>query len=432
MQASPSTLAARQAALEILQQVIDRRRSLDEVLAQSFTQNPLSDRDRHFARAMVMMVLRRLGQIDALLEQFIDRPLPAKLWQVHHVLRLGVAQLLWLDVPDHAAVHASVELVAHIGFHSHKGFVNAILQRTVREGQQAAAAQSASKLNTPSWLWQNWEHHYGEGLAHAIAISHLHPPPLDISVKADRGKWAQTLGGMILPTGSIRLQDAGTISSLPGFQEGAWWVQDAAATLPAQLLGDVYGKHVVDLCAAPGGKTLQLAAAGAEVTAVDRSANRMESLRKNLERLQLRAHSQVMDALTFRPKQPIDAILLDAPCSATGTLRRHPDVAWHRTEHDVTRLVTAQRLLLTHALDILPPGGVLVYSVCSLQPEEGEKQLNHLLNEHRNVRLIPITAAEVGDCQEFITARGELRTLPCHWPDKGGLDGFYAMRLQKL
>ena len=236
---------------------------------------------------------------------------------------------------------------------------------------------------------------------------------------------------MLLPTGSVRLKDARNITRLKGFEEGSWWVQDMAATIPARLLGDVHDKRVIDLCAAPGGKTAQLASAGAKVSAVDRSKERIAMLKTNVHRLKLQAEYVTTDASKWLPAFAPDAILLDAPCSATGTLRRHPDVAWHRRPEDIKRLRETQASLLRHALGILKPGGTLVYAVCSLQPEEGEQQIAQLLNECKYVNLLPANAAELGLPGECMTQKGEIRTLPCHLAELGGMDGFYAVRLRK-
>jgi 16S rRNA (cytosine967-C5)-methyltransferase len=235
----------------------------------------------------------------------------------------------------------------------------------------------------------------------------------------------------LLPTGSLRRAAGGAIDVLPGFAEGAWWVQDAAAALPARLLGEVAGRPVIDLCAAPGGKTLQLAAAGARVTAIDRSAPRLERLRQNLARLGLHADVLAADAAEYRPPEPAAAVLLDAPCSATGTIRRHPDVARTRRPGDLAALAGVQDRLLDAALAMLRPGGLLVYCVCSLQPEEGPARIDALLQRDTGVERLPIAAAEIGGLAAAITADCDLRTLPSHWAEIGGLDGFFACRLRR-
>jgi 16S rRNA (cytosine967-C5)-methyltransferase len=288
--------------------------------------------------------------------------------------------------------------------------------------------------DTPDWLLARWTRAYGRETAEATARAVGHEPALDITVKSDPAHWAERLRGRVLPTGTVRTQAHGAISLLPGFTEGAWWVQDAAASIPARLLDDVAGLNVADLCAAPGGKTAQLAQAGARVTAVDRSPARVGRLRENLARLELVADAQLADVLEWNAG-PFDAVLLDAPCSSTGTIRRHPDVPWLKSEADVGALVGAQQKLLDRAAELVRPGGTLVYCVCSLEPEEGEQQIAALLARNPALARKPITPADVFGHAEFITPAGDLRTLPTHLPDPdplwAGLDGFFAARLKR-
>jgi 16S rRNA (cytosine967-C5)-methyltransferase len=288
--------------------------------------------------------------------------------------------------------------------------------------------------DTPGWLFKRWALHYGESIARNIAEANGHEPALDLTVKADAETWAERLRGRVLPTGSVRTLAQGAIALLPGFNESAWWVQDAAASLPARLLGDVRGFRVADLCAAPGGKTAQLALAGAHVTAVDRSPARIARLRENLARLSLPAETIADDVLAWEAP-PFDAVLLDAPCSSTGTIRRHPDVPWLKSEPDIGALTSVQGRLLDRAADLLKPGGRLVYCVCSLEPEEGERQVTEFLARNKRFARLSVTAGEMCGHGEFITAQGDLRTLPFHLPDPdphwGGLDGFYAARLAR-
>jgi 16S rRNA (cytosine967-C5)-methyltransferase len=417
---------ARTVAHALLGEVLRRRRPLDEALADG-SLDPLDARDRAFARMMVATALRRLGQLDDLIAQFVEKPLPEKAAPVVDALRLGLVQLLILGTADHAAVDSSVRLLEG-QFDGFKGLVNAVLRRAAREGADRLKAQDAPRLSTPDWLWESWSRAYGEETARAIAEVHLTEPPLDLSVRADARLWAPRLEAEILPTGTLRRASA-VVGELAGFSDGAWWVQDAAAALPVRLLGDVAGRRVADFCAAPGGKTLQLAAAGARVVAVDRSARRLERVRENLLRVKAEADLVVADAAAWQPAEPPDAILLDAPCSATGTLRRHPDVVHLKSPTDVQRLSQVQDRLLDHAVRLLPPGGLLVYCVCSLEPEEGPQRISRLLGTGAPVELVPVTAAEVP--AEMIRD-GFLRTLPCHWKDKGGMDGFFAARLRKV
>jgi 16S rRNA (cytosine967-C5)-methyltransferase len=279
-----------------------------------------------------------------------------------------------------------------------------------------------------------WTKSYGKEMASAIAQANGNEPALDLTVKSDPETWATRLRGRVLPTGSVRLVPHGPVALLPGFAEGAWWVQDAAAALPVRLLGDIRGQSVVDLCAAPGGKTAQLAFAGAQVTAVDRSKPRLARLRENLARLELTAQPVVADAAEWQAG-PFDAVLLDAPCTSTGTIRRHPDIVWLKREADIDALVVVQSRLLARAIELTRPGGTIVFCTCSLEPEESDLLIAGLLERDSRVRRRPIVASEIGGLQDLLTPAGDLRTLPCHWPDPdsrmGGLDGFYAARLAR-
>jgi 16S rRNA (cytosine967-C5)-methyltransferase len=419
---------ARSIALEALGGVLRRRITLDD----AFTADSLDERDRAYARRLVATALRRLGQVDALIEHCLERPLPAKAALVQDVLRLGVTQLVFLDVPAHAAVDTAVTMARQLGLTAHVKLVNALLRRLAREGKELAAVQDAARLNTPDWLWQAWTAAYGDRSTRAIAAAHLVEAPLDLTAKADPALWAARLEAELLPTGTLRRPAGGQVSTLPGYGEGAWWVQDAAAALPARLLGEVGGRRVVDLCAAPGGKTAQLAAAGAQVTAVDRSPRRLARLAENLARLCLTVRSVAADGAQWRPDAPVDAVLLDAPCSATGTLRRHPDAAWLKRPKDTIALTAVQDRLLAAAVDMLRPGGRLIYCTCSLQSEEGADRIDALLAGGAPLRRLPIAAAEVGGLAELLTAAGDLRSLPCHLAEKGGMDAFFAARLEKL
>lgn len=411
--------------------VLDRGRLLDDELG-DVRLEALEDRDRGFVRLLVSTTLRRLGQIDALIEQCLETPLGARAAFAEHALRLGICQLLFLGVQPHAAISTTVDLVKKTPQAGFAKLLNAVLRRLDREGAALVAAQDAPLLNTPEWLWRSWCAAYGEGEARACAAAHLVEAPVDISVRSEPELWAERLEADILPTGSLRRSAGGAIASLPGFAEGAWWVQDAAAALPARLLGDVGGKAVADLCAAPGGKTMQLAAAGARVTAVDRSAKRLERLSANLRRMGLDAETVVADAAQWRPEQPLDAVLLDAPCSATGTLRRHPDVARHKTPAEVVKLAGVQARLLDAVAPMVRPGGLLVYCVCSMQPEESAEQIERFLASGAPFRRLPLSADEPGMMPELISARGDLRTLPCRLAERGGMDAFFAARLQRI
>lgn len=422
-------MSARLAAAELLVAVMDRGLALEDALGETPSFARLEGRDRAFARALVTAGIRRLGGVNAVLSRFLERPLPESAALARALLHLGASQLLVLGTPAHAAVSETVE--AANSAREARGFaklMNAVLRRVAREGADIVAAQAPGS-DLPAWLFTRWRACYGaeaEALAHALREE----PPLDLTVRQDAARWAQTLGGAVTPTGSVRLpRDAPRLETLAGYDEGAWWVQDAAAALPALLIGDVRGKRVLDLCAAPGGKTLQLAAFGAHVTAIDKSDARLKRLRENLTRTGLSVEVICADALTYRPDAPFDAILLDAPCSATGTLRRHPDVAWHRRPNDLRALSILQMQMLEAAAPMLAPGGRLVYAVCSLEPEEGPGVIAEALNQ--GWRRLPIDREEFAGAAPFITGDGDLRTLPSQWPDIGGLDGFFAARLTR-
>ena len=422
---------ARAIALDLLQDVLRRGRALDEALAANTDLPHLEARDRGFARLLTATVLRRLGQIDAAIDRRLEHPLPPNRQMVRDILRLGVAQAAFLGLAPHAAVDTSVELVGRGGQAGMKGLVNAVLRRIAEAG--ALPTDDPDHLNVPDWLWRDWEAFYGLETAAAIARANLAEAPLDITVKSPQETeiWAERLEAEILPTGSLRRAAGGDVTGLPGFAEGAWWVQDAAAALPARLLGDVSGLRVADLCAAPGGKTAQLAAAGAAVTAVDVSKKRLQRLSENLERLGLAAETVTADAGKWEPEEPFDAVLLDAPCSATGTLRRHPDIAWNKTPADLAKLTVLQDRLLAAALRAVKPGGLVVYATCSLQSAESAERIEQLLSSGADAERVPVAADELPELAETITPAGDLRTLPCHWAARGGMDGFFAARLRR-
>lgn len=426
-----ATLASRRVALDVLVACLDKGQPLDDALARHPGFPDLDPRDRAFVRLLLATTLRRLGEIDTVLGHLVERPPEGANAVGRHVLRLGAAQLLFLGTPAHAAVDTSVRLVIDAGRPHLKGLANAVLRRVSGEGTALLGDRDPARLNTPHWLWRSWVESYGEPAARAIAAAHLIEAPLDLTPRADAEAWAARLEGELLATGTIRRRSGGAVTELAGFAEGAWWVQDAAATLPARLLGDVAGQRVADLCAAPGGKTLQLCALGARVTAVDISARRMTRLAENLQRAGLSAELVTADASKWRPDAPFDAVLLDAPCSGTGTLRRHPDIAWLKDEDDIARLALTQDRLLAHAASLLRPGGTLVYAVCSLQEDEGPARIEALLARDARLARHRVVPAELPDLADAVTPAGDVRTLPSMWPDRGGLDGFYVARLIK-
>jgi 16S rRNA (cytosine967-C5)-methyltransferase len=429
-------LAVRRVAADIVDGVLRRRHALDALLDSTAELYALEERDRALARAIVATVLRRLGTLRHLLGVLLERGLPPQAPRVETALLIGAAQILFLDVPNHAAVDLAVRLAqADRPAARFAGLVNAVLRRIVREGAGRLATLDIAALDTPEWLMARWIEAYGEPVARAIAAANGHEPALDLTVKGDAEAWAVKLDGRVMPTGSVRMLAHGAVTALPGFKEGQWWVQDAAAALPAKLIGDVGGRRVADLCAAPGGKTAQLAAAGALVTAIDRASARLKRLEDNLARLSLNAELVCADAAAWRPEQSFDAVLLDAPCSSTGTIRRHPDVPWLKTTADIAKLAGLQRRLIDHAVALIKPGGTLIYCTCSLEPEENEAIVAELLAREPGVRRAPLAATDVFGHGEFITPDGDLRTLPCYLPDAdsrfAGIDGFYAARLVK-
>jgi 16S rRNA (cytosine967-C5)-methyltransferase len=430
----PSGLPAREAAVRLVSAVLHQGRSLDEALAKEFQSSTLAPRDRALARLIAATVLRRLGELEAVLSGFLEKPLPERQGDLWPILLAGAAQLLFLATPPHAAVGLAVEQARRDRLaRRYDRLVNALLRRTTREGADVLAHCDAARLDVPTWLFERWTKAYGEADARRIAEASLAEAALDLSVKGEPAPWAQRLGGIVLPTGSVRLKAGGRIEELAGYAEGAWWVQDAAAALPARLLGAVAGRTVVDLCAAPGGKTAELAAAGARVTAVELSGSRLARLRANLDRLHLDADLVEADAATWAPGHTFDAVLLDAPCTATGTIRRHPDILRLKRPEDVAALGQQQARLLDNAVHLMQPGGKLVYCTCSLEPEEGSDQIARLLAREPRFSRLPILAGECGIESDWLTPEGDLRTLPYHLPNEraelSGLDGFYAARL---
>ena len=432
--------ATRRAALVLFEAVLRDRHPLDEVWRTYVTAPAgasLEARDRAFIRQMVATTLRRLGQIDAVIAHFLDRPLAANRARADDILRLAAAQILFMRTPAHAAVDAAVSLAAgdaRAGIRSLKGLINAVLRRIAAEGQDLIATRFADeKLNTPGWLRRSWSAAYGKETAVAIMAAHLGEPPLDITLKQgeEPKEWRQRLGAEILPTGSLRRPGGGRVEALPGYGDGAWWIQDAAAAIPARLFGDVAERRVIDLCAAPGGKSAQLASLGARVVAVDRSAARLRLLADNFRRLRLEAEIVEADATTWRPQVPAHCVLLDAPCSGTGAIRRHPDIAHLKSHGDVLALAALQDELIAAALEMLGPGGTLIYSVCSLEPEEGRERIEAAIAARTDIARRVIEPDEIEGIATFITPEGDLMTLPHHLSGLGGIDGFYVSRLEK-
>ena len=434
---APPGLGARVAAARAVAEALTSSRPLDERLAADLApqRGGLDARDRALARSIATVAMRRLGTIRKALMQRLEKGMPRRGGALEWTLIVAAAQILFLDTPDHAAVDLAVKAArAEAASAPFAALANAVLRAIARDRDAILASSDPLEDDTPAWLAQRWRVVYGESVARAIAAAHRAEPTLDLSVKSDASGWAERLGGIVLPTGSVRLDTHAPVGELEGYGAGEWWVQDAAAALPARLLRPHPGMRVVDLCAAPGGKAAELAAAGADLTTVDRSAERLKLLAANFERLRLRSEIVVADALAF-DAPPFDAVLLDAPCSATGTIRRHPDVAWIKRPGDLAPLVKLQAELLDRAIALARPAGAIVYCVCSLEPEEGEGQVAAALRRNPDVRRLPVAAEEIGGLAECVTPAGDLRTLPCClWSDnprRSGLDGFFAARLVK-
>ena len=431
-------LDARRTAARLLGAVIDARTPLD-ALTDGEHGHPqflaLTARDRALVRAILVSALRHRCTIETLIGERLQRPPPEKARALSHILHVGAAQILFLDAPDSAAVDLAVaQAKADPRTARFSGLINAVLRNLARSGSEALPRALASTRDAPAWFVERLESAYGHETANAILAAHRREPPTDFTVKSDPNGWAARLSGRVLPNGTVRVDRLPSpVAELPGYAEGEWWVQDAAASLPARLLGDVRGCAVADLCAAPGGKTAQLAQAGATVTAVDLSDSRLRRLKANLDRLGLAAQTFGADLLAWQPDRSFDAVLLDAPCSSTGTVRRHPDVPWTKKPEDIERLAELQGRLLERALTLLRPGGVLVFANCSLNPAEGEDLVGRLLAERPDVVLDPVRANELPGADHFITSEGYLRTTPAV-PETAGqlgdVDGFFAARLR--
>ncbi len=424
-------LASRRLALSLLEAVLVAGQPLDDAF-DGLPAPEIDPRDRAFAHAMAATALRRKGEAGAHLKKFLAKPLPKSSGQAALILLLGVVQLKFLAAPAHAVIDLAVTQAQgdlH-GRHFAK-LINAVLRKVAADTTAFDAAEAA-KLNTPDWLMKSWAQAHGAAAATDIAIAHLAEAAIDLSVKGDPEAWAARLDGLALPTGSVRLREAGDLVTLPGFAEGEWWVQDAAAALPVKLVGDVSGRSVLDLCAAPGGKTAQLASRGAVVTAADHAAVRLDQMKANLARLGLSATLRETDVFAISGEPCFDAVLLDAPCSATGTIRRHPDLPHLKSPAQVSELAALQARMLDHAATLVKPGGLLLYCTCSLQAEEGEMQARDFLTRHSAFSLMPATAAETGGQAAFVSPEGFLRTLPfMRIGEARGLDGFFAARFRR-
>lgn len=425
-------LHARGAAMDVLR-LIRSGLSLDEAMAQAKTFTALEGSDRGFARTLLMTLLRRRNTLDEIYTGFLDRPLKANQHEVRALLRLAAAQIILLETPAHAATSTTVDLAKERrdtnGF---SGLVNALCRKMINYDREKLKGLPP-RIDTPGWLWRKLERAYGAPATRKMAKTHITDPPLDLTFPTTdaRDEWASRLSAEALGPLTLRLPSgAGRIEDLEGYVDGAWWVQDLSATLPVLLAGDVEGKRAYDLCAAPGGKTLQLATRGADVTAIDISPSRMARLEENIARIKVDVQTVVADVLDWQPEELADIVLLDAPCTATGTVRRHPDLLWSKKEEDAAALAVLQDRMLDHAVNLVAPGGLLIFVTCSLLPEEGEERAQRFLNTHPDFEHLPVSAEEVGGLN-VINRYGDLRCTPAVLAEQGGMDGFFAARFRK-
>jgi 16S rRNA (cytosine967-C5)-methyltransferase len=426
-------LGARRLATHAVRRAIRERRTLDEALALSRSQEgPLAEADFGLARAIATVTFRRMGTLRAaLLARLTNGALP-EAGLLAEAMLTGAAQILFMDVPDHAAVDLAVELAKSDRLALHYApLANAVLRRIAADKARIVAEAADGHLDTPEWLGLRWNAAYGAEHAAAMAAIHAQPPHIDLTAFGDAAALAASVGGVLLPSGSVRMLTSEAVSTLPGYAEGAFQVQDAASALPARLVGAQAGMRILDLCAAPGGKTAQLAATGASVVAVERSAQRAARLTENLARLKLSAELVIGDAGTYAGG-PFDAVLLDAPCSATGTIRRHPEIAWTKRLEDILALAKQQERLIAHAASLVKPGGTFVYATCSLEPEEGERQISRWLSGMKDFVVVPVRPEDLGIEPGSVTREGFLRVLPSHFGAFGGMDGFFAARMRRL
>ena len=415
---------ARRSAVYVLDQILGEGKLMSEVLA-SGTLDKLDPADRARAQRLATETLRGLERADRVLHKHLQKNPPL---MVRNVLRVGTVELCQGEAA-HGVVNAMVELVsAHKRYGKMKGLTNAVLRKVAATGPEAWEALRAPRM--PKWLRNPLANAWGTEAMIAMETAHFAGAPLDLTPRdGDAVALAARLGGNVLPTGSVRVADAGQVSTMDGYSEGAWWVQDAAAAIPARILAPAKGDKVLDVCAAPGGKTMQLAAMGADVTAVDISRPRMVRVEENLTRVGLKADIQVVDALTLTGSY--DAILLDAPCSATGTIRRHPDLPHAKDGTEFGELIDLQASILDHAWTLLKPGGRMVFCTCSLLPDEGEVQIEEALTRHADMTVTPDALNVEGVDPSWITFEGGLRLRPDYWPELGGMDGFYIVALTK-
>ena len=424
-------LRSRWAALEALEGVLENRRTINVALDNATGWKKLKPEDRAFTKFLVLETVRHLPEIDQIYSNFLSRPLPRRTHRLKHLLRLGTTQLVFLKTPPHAAVNTTVALAEQLLSQKFKGLVNALLRKIARSSARLSPDTSA-RINTPDWLWESWRKTYGEENTLKIAQQHLELAPTDLTVAKTSPELPSHLNAETLESGSLRCRDFGNPADRWGYADGKWWVQDAAAALPIKLIGDVRGLNVIDLCAAPGGKTAQLALGGANVVSLDSSKLRSETLKANMKRLGLTSNTIVSDLRDWEPSITADLVVLDAPCTATGTCRRHPEILRLRCSEDVHKMVRIQKNLLDAGAAMVPNGGTLLYITCSLQPEEGPDQVTDFLNRWTNFARSPFKPLTWKGLEGVIDINGALRTLPFHWSSRGGMDGFFATALKRI
>ena len=417
------THTARSQALYLLDQIMGEGRLLSDLVSGG-TLDRLEPADRARAQRLTTDTLRGIERADRIISRFVRKPPPLT---VHNILRLGTVELC-LGGDAHGVVNDMVGLLGnHRRYAKLKGLINAVLRQVAEDGPPRWNDLRVPRIRL--WLREPLLQAWGKGAVERMERAHFAGAPLDLTAKSDPEALAKATGGTLLPTGSVRLADPGQVSALPGYEAGDWWVQDAAAAIPVQILKPQKGEAILDLCAAPGGKTLQLAAAGANVTAIDNSERRMERVTQNLARTGLSATCLVEDALEH--KGSYDAILLDAPCSATGTIRRHPDLPFAKDGSEFGDLIALQAKMLDHALTLLNPGGRLIFCTCSLLPDEGEVQVDEALIRHPGLQVDRDALNLPGIDPAWISSEGGLRLRPDYWADLGGMDGFYIACLRR-
>lgn len=422
-------VASRLAAIKALEAIFSRGDFFD-LIAGDESFRILKPEDKSLVRATVYTVLRDCDIIDAAIAIFCQKPIAPNKQEAMQAMRVGFAQIFIMKMPEHAVVDSVVSAVKNTSARYLADLVNAVLRGALRELKQLPEPVMPRTL--PEWMWQSWLDAYGEEAATAAVNASLKAAPLDITVRGAKEAWARKLGGVVLSDNVIRIEARPDVANLPGYAEGIWWVQDAASSIPARLLGNISGLNVLEIGAAPGGKTAQLAAAGAKVTALDRSGKRLDKLRQNMERLKLSVDVVHADVFEYEPQKRFNAILLDAPCTATGTMRRHPEIAFIRRESDMADMVEVQSEMLDRAAGWLEVGGVMVYCVCSLQPEEGERQIDEFLSRNTNYTRMKMFGDEMPWLDEpWLTKSGDARILPHFMADKGGMDGFFIARLMR-